>query len=80
MEKMAQKDRSERHLEDINADTCSRAINRMKNSEVDFNDELQYGSENPDYAFYDDTFEFPDSIHWTDVPGQYPLVEDAEYI
>ena len=48
---------------------CSRAINRLKSNDYDINKTLSKGATNPDWNFEDDTFSFPESLHWTDLYG-----------
>lgn len=71
----------DRHLDDhleseseSDGSVCFRAIQRLKDSEVDFNEVLSSAE-----PFFDETFTFPDSIHWEDLSDeQYPLSGDEE--
>ena len=60
---------------------CSRAINRLKNDQVDYNQILQGVNDDPTSVYLDETFMFPDSIHWEDLPAtQWNLDGDVPVI
>ena len=42
----------------------------MKNETADFNVLLAQGDKDPAFTFTDTSFEFPDSIHWEELPSQ----------
>ena len=60
-----------------NSSVCTRAIQRLKESDIDVNEILR--SAEPGFSFFDETFTFPDSIHWEDLSDEeYPLSGDEE--
>lgn len=62
-------------------ENCRRAVNRLLDETADFNEIFKLANEDPEFKFTDDTFSFPDSIHWPDVPiDQYSLAGQEERI
>ena len=61
-------------------ETCQRAVNRLKSESLDYNDFLYYAAENPEESYLDESFTFPESIHWEALPGPWPLNFDVPYI
>lgn len=79
--KKSHKDNHRRSLSD--RATCSRAVNRLKNENTDYNALLAKGDEDPAFTYTDTSFEFPESIHWEELPSKTfslkPDVQDLEW-
>jgi hypothetical protein len=60
---------------------CARAVERMRADQVDIASTLREFGGSPDApSWTDETFTFPDAVHWENLPGEFDYFDQLEYI